>query len=343
MNNDRMRFSVGLPTGMEGLMYPVPFAGIEDMINIACLAEKLGYEGVWGNDHMNTQRYVRQEFALPPNYWELLITLTAIASATKHLKIGTGVLIPAMRRDIVVLAKQIVTLDHISKGRLTLGVGVGAYREEFESLQPQITINRGNALEECLQALRMLFEQRNASWDGNYYHFHDVEMFPKPLQHPFPIYIGGNNPNALRRAAHYGQGWLGAGMPLIQFKAAIEQLDQHLAEAGREAATLDIAPQFSACLGDTHEKALETFRQSQMYKHLLSLSQTTLKDQVSSGYSFEEIDLVGDKDEIIERIDALKHIGVTHLAGILFTANSVSEYLDQMQRFSEEIVPFINR
>ena len=133
MKNTKMRFSVGLPTGMEGLMYPIPFAGIQDLPLIARQAEALGYEGVWGNDHMNTQSYVRQAFAAPPNFWEVLITLTAVAAATSRLRIGTGVLVPAMRRDIVVLAKQIATLDHISDGRLYAGVGVGAYREEFES------------------------------------------------------------------------------------------------------------------------------------------------------------------------------------------------------------------
>lgn len=127
----KMCFSVGLPTGMEGLMYPIPFAGIEEMITIACQAEELGYDGVWGNDHMNTQIYVRQEFNTPPNYWEVLITLTVIAANTGRLKIGTGVLVPALRHDIVVLAKQIATLDHVSHGRLILGMGVGAYREEI--------------------------------------------------------------------------------------------------------------------------------------------------------------------------------------------------------------------
>ncbi len=335
-----MRFSVGLPTGMEGLMYPIPFAGIDDILIIARRAEELGYEGVWGNDHMTTQAYVRQEFDTPPNYWELLITLTAIAMQTSRLRIGTGVLIPAMRRDIVVLAKQIATLDHISKGRLTLGVGVGAYREEFEALQPNCKIHRGDALEESLKAIRTLFSRRNADWEGKYYQYRDVEMYPKPIQQPFPIYIGGNSPNALRRAAHFGQGWIGAGMPPEQFKTAINKIYQYLTDAGRAGESFDIAPQFSACLESSYEIAINKFRQSQMYKHLISLSKTTLKDQVDQGFRFEEIDLVGDKDEIIKRIATLQQIGVTHLAGILFTANSVSDYLDQMQRFAEEIIPF---
>ena len=78
-----MRFSVGLPTCMEGMMYPVPFASPDQLIDIAQYAEKLGYDSVWGNDHMTTQRYVREEFATPPNFWEILITLATIAANTK--------------------------------------------------------------------------------------------------------------------------------------------------------------------------------------------------------------------------------------------------------------------
>lgn len=337
-----MRFSVGLPTSMEGLMVPVPFAGIQQIIQIAQSAEAWGFEGVWGNDHMTTQGYVRREFAAPPNYWEVLVTLAAAAVSTQRLRIATGVLVPAMRQDIVVLAKQLATLDHLSGGRLSVGVGVGAYREEFEALLPGKDVHRGNALEESLQALHLLFTQRRATWEGSFYHFKDVEMYPKPLQNPLPVYIGGNNVNALRRAARYGQGWLGAGMPLPQFRQALETLNLLLEQAGRQPGCLDIAPQFSVCLGKTREKALAEFRKSQMYRHLLSLSQSTLKDQVSGGFEFEDIDLIGSSAEIREKIGSLQNIGVTHIAGMLFTANTVSEYLDQMQWFSEEVIPYFS-
>ena len=337
-----MRFSVGLPTGMEGLMYPVPFAGVEDILHIARQAETLGYDGVWGNDHLTTQHYVRQEFSTPPNYWEVLITLAAVAVNTKRLRIATGVLVPALRQDIVVLAKQLATLDHISGGRLDLGMGVGAYREEFEALHPQRDIHRGKALEEAIQALHILFSQRQASWEGTFYHFKDVEMYPKPLQDLIPLYVGGNNVNALRRAAQYGQGWLGAGMPVEQFSSAIQTLNIFLEQAGRQPGCLDIAPQFSVCMGKTSEKALDTFRRSQMYSHLVSLSKTTLKDQVNDGFKFEDIDLIGSSQQIIERIGGLQDTGVTHMAGLLFTARNVEEYLEQMQQFAEEVIPLIS-
>ncbi len=334
-----MRVSVGLPTGMEGMMYPVPFASPEQIVEIGKLAETLGYHSVWGNDHMTTQRYVREEFEQPPNFWEVLISLAFIAAETSTLRVATGVLVPAMRRDIVVTAKQLATLDQFSNGRLLVGMGVGAYREEFEALQPDRKVHRGDLLEEAVQALQTLFSERVASWDGEYFHFEDVESYPKPLQDPLPIYIGGNNPNAVRRTALYAQGWMGAGMPADQLKQHVDRLREIAEENGRDPDAIDVAPQFVACIGDSHEAAMARFRDSQMYNHLVSLSGTTLKDQVAAGVKFEEIDLIGTADEIVEKAERLREAGATHLCGLLFPANSVEELKDQMQRFAEEVIP----
>jgi probable F420-dependent oxidoreductase len=336
-----MRVSLGLPTCMEGMMYPVPFISPDELIEIALLAERLGYHSVWGNDHMTTQRYVRAEFSQPPNFWEILVTLSFIAAETTSLRVATGVLVPAMRRDMVVVAKQLATLDQFSKGRLLVGMGVGAYREEFEALNPDWQVKRGDLLEESIQALQALFMQRSASWRGAYFHFEDVEMFPKPLQSPLPVYVGGNNVNALRRAAVYAQGWMGAGMPVHQLKPAVERLREIASQAGRDPSSIDIAPQFVACIARTHEDAMRRFQASQMYNHLVSLSGTTLKDQVAAGVKFEEIDLIGTASDIIEKIEALRAAGMTHASGLLFPANNIDEYKEQIQWFAEEVIPHV--
>lgn len=338
-----MRISFGLPTGMEGMMYPVPFASVQEIVELAKFAETLGYHSVWGNDHMTTQQYVREEFSTSPRFWEVLITLSYVAAETSTLKLATGVLVPAMRRDIVVLAKQVATLDHLSQGRLLLGLGVGAYREEFEALNPHWKVHRGDLLEETVQALQRLFGDSPASWHGTYHHFRDVDMFPKPWQRPLPIYIGGNNANAVRRTALYGQGWMGAGMPASQLSMAVQRLHQIASEVGRDPLEIDVAPQFVACIGKSHEDALALFQNSQMFNHLVSLSGTTLKDQVAAGFDFSEIDLIGTGAEIIEKIEVLREAGATHISGLLFPANSIAELREQMQRFAEEVIPFVRR
>lgn len=126
-----MKFSVCLSTGFEGVMYPIPFAGPEDFIRQGKLCERLGYHSVWGNDHITTQNYVRELFpGKPPNFYEPLIVLAAIAGATTTLKLGTALTVLPMHEPVY-LAKQAITLDQMSNGRFIMAVGLGAYREEF--------------------------------------------------------------------------------------------------------------------------------------------------------------------------------------------------------------------
>ena len=146
---------------------PIPFSDPEVIIKIAQHAERLGYHSVWGNDHMTTQHYVRAEFPVAPRFWEPLVTYAFVAANTTTLRFGTGILVLPMRRDIVVVAKQIATLDHFSGGRLEIGVGVGAYREEFEALWPDAEVHRGDMVEEGVKALQLLFSERVASFDNS--------------------------------------------------------------------------------------------------------------------------------------------------------------------------------
>ena len=334
-----MRVSAGLPTGMEGLTYPIPFSDPENVIKIAQAAEKFGYDSVWGNDHMTTQHYVRAEYPVPPRFWEPLVTYAFVLSNTKTLKVGTGVLVLPMRHDIVVTAKQIATLDHFGKGRLELGVGIGAYREEFLALQPGTRMDRGDIVDEGLQALRTLFTERVASFEGKFYRFRDVELWPKPYQSHLPIYVGGNNPNNIRRTVAWGDGWLPAGMHVERLRKDVQTLRTMAEQAGRDPKTIEVCPQFIVHVGKTRQAAVERFRQSQMNKHLISLSKSTLKDQGTATH--EDINLIGTPAELIDKASAFREAGVTHLLGLYFAANTVSELLDQMQVFAEEVMPKI--
>jgi probable F420-dependent oxidoreductase len=331
--------SAGLPTGMEGLTYPIPFSDPEAVIRIAQHAERLGYHSVWGNDHMTTQHYVRAEFPVPPRFWEPLVTYAFVAANTKTLRLGTGILVLPMRRDIVVTAKQIATLDHFSGGRVEIGVGVGAYREEFEALWPDAKVHRGDMVEEGVKALQLLFSERATSFDGAYYRFRDVELYPKPQQKRLPIYFGGNSANHLRRVAESADGWIPAGMEADRLRGHVAELHAMAAKAGRDPKAIAVAPQYVAHLGRTQDAAVARFKESQMYKHLMSLRKSTLKDQI--GRPMEDINLIGSVDAVVSKAQALKEAGVTHFLGLYFAANSVQELLDQMQIFAEEVTPKI--
>ncbi len=335
-----MRVSAGLPTGMEGLTYPIPFSEPSAVIRIAQHAENLGYHSVWGNDHMTTQNYVRSEFPTPPRFWEPLVTYAFVAAETSTLRLGTGILVLPMRQDIVVTAKQITTLDHFSGGRLEVGVGIGAYREEFLALQPNASLPRGKIIDEGITALKLLFEERVADFDGTHYNFRDVELYPKPFQDPLPFYIGGNNANNLHRVAKWADGWLPAAVHLDQIRKDVSTLRELTETEGRNFGDIQIAPQYIVHVGKTREAALESFNKTQMCAHLTSLRKSTLKGQGTLKH--EDINLIGTVDDIVERANLLGEAGVTHLLGLYFAANDLTQLCDQMQIFAEEVVPKID-
>jgi probable F420-dependent oxidoreductase len=332
-----MKFGIALPSCTEGLCYPVPFTSPGVLTRIAVAAEQLGYDSVWCNDHLTTQRYVRQRWTQPPSYYDPFVALSFVAAATSTVRLGTSVVVLPMR-DPVVVAKQASTLDVFSGGRLMLGVGVGAYREEFEAVLPrQRGARRGDMVDEGIQVLRTLFAERVAGFDGQHYAFHDVEMYPKPLQNPLPIWIAGNAAQAAERAGRWCQGWLPAVLPPEQIREAVGRLRRAAEAAGRDPATIEIAPQFVMAIAPTHEAAVERFRGSWLYHHLLTLKSSTLKDQDLS--MVERYNLVGTPREIVEKIEEFRDAGVTYCASLAISTSTVEDLIEQMQFFAEEVLP----
>jgi len=318
-------------------MYPVPFAAPEDILPLALLAERLGFDSVWGNDHMTTQRYVQREWPEPPNFFEPLITFTYVAARTERIRLATGIIVLPMR-TMPVLAKQVATLDQLSGGRVILGVGTGAYREEYEALHPGAKgARRGEIVEEGMQALRLLFTERRATFEGRHVRFEEVECFPKPRQTPLPMYAGGNHPEVRRRAGERGEGWMPAVLTPEEIARGIEDVRRAAAAAGRNGEAIDIAPQFACSIGRTRDEAMRRFHGSQLYKHLESLERSTLRDQQAGG--FAQRNLIGSPEEICERIRAYERVGVTTCAGLLFVANSVPEMREAIELFGREVIP----
>jgi probable F420-dependent oxidoreductase len=331
------RFGIALPNCTEGLCYPTGFTSPDVVIRMAQSAEQLGFDSVWCNDHFTTQHYVRDRWPDPPDYYEPLITLTAVAGATSSIRLGTCVIVVPLREPVL-LAKQAATLDVFSHGRLILGVGVGAYREEFEATYPlRKRDHRGALHEEGMQALSRLFTDRRASFDGRFQHFQDIELYPKPVQSPLPMWTSGNTRIAAERAGRLCQGWLPAVMPATTLAEYGRVLRDAAEQAGRDASQIEIATQIALCIGKTHEQAVEQFRASWLYHHFLSLRQSTFKDQDLSGV--ENLNLIGTADEIGERLQALIAAGCTYFPGLIMSTTTVDETIDQMQQFAEQVLP----
>jgi probable F420-dependent oxidoreductase len=330
-----MKFSISLPTCFEGVMYPIPFIKPDEFIPLARLCEKLGYDSVWGNDHITTQNYVRELFpGKPPNFYEPLVVMAAIAGQTTKLRLGTSLLVLPMR-DPVYLAKQVTTLDQICNGRFILGVGLGAYREEFAAWNALLAKQRrGEMMDEGLAALTKLLNEPRCSHDGRHYAFKDIEMFPKSARTPFALYVGGHNLEAVERAARYGQGWLPGWRPLNEMAERIKHLKARAAELGRDPDDIEVAPQFSFTIAKTLEQAERSYMASGLVAHRKSLAYTgrDLGQQVVAN-------LVGSADVILEKVAALKAMGVEHCSSLMVPANTMSEYIEQIEWFAEAILP----
>ncbi len=332
-----MKFSVCLATGYEGLAYPIPFCEPQDLVKTAVLCEQLGYDAVWGNDHLTTQNYVRDLYGEPPNFYDVLIVMAMIAQATTRLRVGAGLLVMPMREPVM-LAKQVATIDQMSGGRFMLAVGLGAYREEFQAWAGQRypKARRGDMLDEGIAAFQNLSTEKVSTFEGKYYSFTGLELAPKPLQDPFPLYIGGHNEASLERTAQHGQGWLPGWRPFHEIGERIQIIKRRAEALGRDPAEIEMAPQFSLLLGKTDEAAVETYMNSGLVHHRISLAYTGRdpKHQVTGN-------LVGSAQTVIDKIGQLKDMGVDHLAAMVVAVNSLAEYDEQCRWFAEEVMPHV--
>jgi probable F420-dependent oxidoreductase len=331
-----MDFGISVPNCVEGMAFPIPFAGHSDVVRVAQEAEQLGFDSILANDHWNTQNYVRSAFPDPPRYYEPLIMLAHIAAKTDTIRLVTGVIVLPLREPVL-FAKQVATLDQISAGRVTLGVGVGAYREEFEAVRPALAgVARAELVEEGLASLRVLFSDRRASYAGKHVQFTDVEMFPKPVQQPLPIFSCGNAAATMQRAVTYCDGWMPGGLPRLALAAGIERVRALAASQGR-AGRFPVLPQLAACLGTSQAAAEETFARSQAHEHLVSLRRSTMRNIDMTSFISEN--LIGTPEEVIRRLRLLREAGADGISGIFFAVNTVPEYLAQMRLFATEVMP----
>jgi probable F420-dependent oxidoreductase len=327
-----LKFSVCLPTGFEGVMHPIPFVAPGDFVRLARRCEALGYHSVWGNDHIQPQHYVKDLFpGQTPNFYELFATLAFCAAATTRLAVGTAVTVVPMR-DPLWIAKQASTIDQLSGGRFILGVGIGAYREEFEAWAPRVApdAKRGEMLDEGLHVIRRLLTEESVTHAGKYYAYTDVAMAPKAAQDPFPVFVGGHNLEAVERAARDGQGWLPGWRPWPELRERIALLRRRTAEHGRDPGAVEVAPQFSVTVGRTLEEAEKSYMASGLVAHRKSLAYTgrDLSQQVVAN-------LVGSPDVIREKIAGLADLGVDHACALMFPADTIGEWEEQVERFAE--------
>ena len=185
----------------------------------APLAEELGYDDVWVSDHL----VVPKDQPYPSPYlYDPLIALTFAAATTSSVGLGTSVLVGPQYPSPLALANSLATLDNMSRGRLTVGVGLGWSAAEYEALHAPFD-HRGARLDEIIDLFRTAWRDDPATHHGRFYSFSDVRVLPKPA-HEIPVWVGGRSDGAFRRATTRADGFHGVGHGPEGAKALVERL-----------------------------------------------------------------------------------------------------------------------
>ena len=312
-----MRYGFYLPT--RG-----PLGNPDDITEIARAGEALGYATIVFGDHIVFPVTVASPYPYTVDggfpgvgdAMEQLTLMSFVAGFTTTPRLVASVLVLPHRNPLAT-AKILATIDVLSKGRVTVGVGVGWMREEFEALGAPDFDKRGAASNEYLEIFKKCWTRDPVSHDGEFYSFKDLHCMPHPVQKPHPpIWIGGHSRAALRRVAKYGDGWHPVGatsaspLPPAEFQGLLDQLKQLTEAEGRDFEALTIsfkAPSYDpGLIPEGHDRLLFT----------------------------------GEPERIAEDLRAYQAMGV-HEVVFDFRSPPAAKTIENMDHFMREVAPLV--
>jgi len=302
----------GLQTGQQGFSW-------SDIESTWQRADEWGYDSLWAYDHFYPI------FTDPTGPclegWTLL---AALAQVTRRARIGHLVTGNTYRNPCV-LAKSATTIDHISRGRLNLGIGAGWFEAEHYSFGIDYKTVRGRleALEESLRIITGMFTEESVTLNGRHYQVHEARCEPKPVQRPYPpIMIGGSGKKILLRiVAEHADMWNSSGTAATM-RESIDVLRRHGDAVRRDAEAIEKTVMMT--LAYTSDAKKQAF----MQQLVAGMFQTTPEEARSAI-------MIGSRDECLETVARYRAVGVTHFIFMLFAPLA----LDEVQAFAEEVIP----
>ncbi|MBA4864874.1 LLM class F420-dependent oxidoreductase [Streptomyces sp. PSKA54] len=299
-----------LPVQSQSTIYAEPWetgAGPADLAEIARVADRTGFHYLASCDHVAIPR--RLAPAMSTVWYDPVATLSFLAGVTERVRLLSHVAVVGLRHPLVT-AKQYATLDHLSGGRLILGVGAGHVPEEFEALGVDFA-GRGAVLDEAIDALKAaLGPDEFPEHHGKLYAFEGLGQRPRPAQDRVPLWVGGSSPAAVRRAALKGDGWLPQGDPRDRLPHQIARLRRLREEAGiAEPITIGAITE-PLYVGEP-------------------------------GWDVGRRTLSGRPDALAESLRAYAAMGV-HQIQVRFRSRGRTELTDQMGAFGTEVAPHLN-
>jgi probable F420-dependent oxidoreductase len=298
-----LRLGIGLPQGVVG-----EAADTELIRDFATRAERLGYADLWLTDNLLGGR----------PHLEPVTLLAYAAACTERIRLGVSVII-LNQRNPVALAKELASLDQLSGGRLTVGVGLGGGTATYPALG--ISEDRPVArFAEGLRVMRALWTEERVDLDGAFYRLEGVAMAPKPVQRRLPVWIGGHVPAALRRAARLGDGWMGAGSARnAAFFEQIGHVRRVLAELGRDEATFTLSKRMYIAVDEDEDRA----------KHQLAAALTS-----TYGVARDGVGVAGTAGRCAAVLRAMRDAGLRHLL-----LQPCGDVMRQLEVLTTEVAP----
>jgi len=284
------------------------------MLKLARRAEALGLDSLWVADIPTVRN---KGCTLDP-----LTTLAAIAVITKRVMLATGILL-LPQRNYYELARGLVNIDHMSQGRLVVGVGVGHSEDEAKILGVGWD-ERGTLSEEIIVAMRSLWGREICSYSGKHIKFNDVRFLPKPIRGLIPIWIGAEKGAALQRVARLGDGWIASGYSStpIRIRERLAYIRRLAKEHGRDPNEISVS-------NNVYMRVSRSGRAFDEARHHLELRYGTRMPP-----DIREVGIFGGPQHCVEQLRVRIESGVKHFNFLL-----TGDEFEQLELLSQEVIP----
>jgi len=287
---------------------PMDVALIENFLK---QADALNYHSLWVQEVIDAALL------------EPVSLLTFAAALTRRIRLGSAILLTALRSPLHV-AKTLSSLDHLSRGRLIVGAGLGSNTEVY----PGYGISADKRLRrfvDGIELIKALWTEDRVSRESEFWQLVDERVDPKPVQKPHPpLWLGGSHPNALRRAARLGNGWLGGRTSTEKFRAQVAGVQRCLEEFKRDPADFMIGKRVYIALDRDKTRA-----------------ERKLNDWFNQVYGVGEIAssaaIYGDEQECVDKLGEIVTAGAK-----LLILNPISDHLEHLQSLARNVLPKIN-
>jgi probable F420-dependent oxidoreductase len=290
---------------------PAPLTKPENVVNFAKKCEAMGCHSMWTIDRIAYDNL------------EPLTVLAAAAGATQRIRLGTSVLLGNTRHPAH-LAKIIATLDFISNGRITIGLGFGSREPDYKAVEIPYE-HRGTRAVEQVQLIKRLWTEENVTHKGQFYNVENLTVGPKPIQKPHPpIWTGGSAEAALKRAGTWANGFISGSSAIVDFHLTWDKIASYATAAGRNPNDITKASLAFMAINDDKSKAVKV------------VEDYTMRYYGRIRTAVEPVSIVGSPDQCIEKIQYFLSKGLDQL--IIGIADQDPRQLDL---FGEKVLPKI--